>query len=258
MLKFRRRLLLLLVMGVPLVLDSRVHAQSVPDAIAPSFSITIPINRVDQDVWSQLSQRQWLEIGAVALTGVGHLVFRELDASGAYIPLAGAAWGGYIFYRARTEPGWLRELGFSSENLGPAFRDASLLAGGALLLMAGYGAVQGTLDLHPDMLPLMALYPVWGLLQQFLVQGMVAGNLAAADGWFSSPYFITPVTASVFASVHLPNAGLTAGTFALALGYTPIYLEHRNLWPMGLYHGWLGAFYYFWVLDQNPWRELFE
>jgi membrane protease YdiL (CAAX protease family) len=95
-------------------------------------------------------------------------------------------------------------------------------------------------------------------MQQFLVQGLVAGNLVEAGGWVSSPFFVIPATAGVFASVHLPNLGLTAGTFALGLGYTPIYLQHRNLWPLGLYHGWLGALYYHWVLDQNPWRELWE
>ena len=28
-------------------------------------------------------------------------------------------------------------------------------------------------------------------------------------------------------------------------------------WPLGLYHGWLGAFAYFWILERDPWQELF-
>lgn len=53
--------------------------------------------------------------------------------------------------------------------------------------------------------------------------------------------------------MHLPSWKLAAGTFGLGLAYTPLYLHHRNLWPLGLYHGWLGVFYYFWVLERNPW-----
>ena len=61
--------------------------------------------------------------------------------------------------------------------------------------------------------------------------------------------------AAVFSSVHLPNWELTAGTFGLGFAYTPLYL--RNLWPLGLYHGWLGVFFYFWVLGDNPWKNMF-
>jgi uncharacterized protein len=229
-----------------------------PGASGVGLAWTVPINRATQHGASGPSRRALLEMSAVALTGVGHLAFSELDASAVYIPLVMSAWGGYVYHRARTEPEFLREIGFTSEGLGGAFRDASLLAGGALALMAAYGAAQGSLALDADMIPLLALYPAWGLVQQLLVQGFVAGNLADAPGWSLSPYVVTPVTAAVFASVHLPNLGLTAGTFALGLGYTPIYLRHRNLWPLGLYHGWLGVFYYFWFLEQNPWRELFE
>jgi len=193
-------------------------------------------------------------MGAVALTGAGHLAFSAADASAYFIPVAAAGWGGYVYLRTREDPDFLRRAGFTSENIGPAFRDGTLVAVGSLALMAGIGAAQGSLRLHPDMVPALLLYPSWGLLQQFLVQGLVAGNLADAQGWAGSPYFIIPTTAAVFGSVHLPNWKLTAGTFALGLAYTPLYLEHGNLWPLGLYHGWLGTFYYFWVLDRNPWE----
>lgn len=196
-------------------------------------------------------------MGAVALTGVGHFAFRAADATVVFILLAVAGWGGYLRHRARGDGGFLRGAGFTSENLGPAFRDASLLAAGSLALMAGVGAAQGSLRLHPDMVPALLLYPAWGLIQQFLVQRLVAANLKEAPGWVGSPYVVIPVTAAVFGSVHLPNWKLTAATFGLALAYTPLYLKHRNLWPLGLYHGWLGTLYYFWVLDRNPWAMVF-
>lgn len=217
------------------------------------FSVTIPLDRLDRS-GKGISRRALLEMGAVALTGAGHLAFSAADASEVFVPIAAAGWGGYVYHRAREDPEFLRRAGFTRENLGPAFRDASIVAAGSLVLMAGVGAAQGSLDLHPDMVPALLLYPSWGLLQQFLVQGLVAGNLDEAPGWVGSPYFVSPVTATVFGAVHLPNWKLAAGTFGLGLMYTPLYLKHRNLWPLGLYHGTLGTFYYFWVLDRNPWE----
>gem|GEM_PF-5306162 len=64
------------------------------------------------------------------------------------------------------------------------------------------------------------------------------------------------IPATAFGAVHLPSWDLTAGTFGLGLASTPLYLRHRNVLPLGLYHGWLGAFYYRWVLDRNPWADL--
>lgn len=204
---------------------------------------------------SPLSQRAWLEMSAVALTGVGHFVFSAHDVSGVFIPLAAGGWGGYVGYRAATESGFLGDLGLTGHDLGPAFRDASLLAAGALVAMAVVGAAQGTLALDADFLPLFVLYPAWGVVQQTLVQGFVTRHLADVG---LSPWAITPISSVAFGAVHLPNWKLTAATTALGAAYAPLYLRHRNVWPLGLYHGALGAFYYRWVLDRNPWQEILD
>lgn len=201
-----------------------------------------------------LTRTALLEMDAVMLTGAGHLTFSTLDLSYVFIPMAILGWGSYLLYRTRTSRGFLARAGFTTEGLGPSFRDASLVAAGSMALMAGIGAAQGTLKFDPDMLQLLVLYPVWGLLQQFLVQGLVARNLSKVTGWIGSAHFVIPVSAVLFGSVHLPSWKLAAGTFALGAVFTSIYLKHRNLWPLGLYHGGLGVFYYFWVLNRNPWQ----
>lgn len=43
--------------------------------------------------------------------------------------------------------------------------------------MAGVAWARGTLALDADLLPLVAVYPAWGMAQQTLVQGMVTRNL---------------------------------------------------------------------------------
>jgi uncharacterized protein len=222
------------------------------------FAVTAPEWRgTERRGHSGLSQRAVFEIGGVALTGVGHFVFRAMDESKVYIPLTSLGWGGYVYYRTRTDREFLSEVGFTSRGLGGGFRDSTFVAIGATALMAGIAARNQSLTLHRDLIPLFILYPAWGLVQQFLVQGMVSKNLTEAEGWLGSPYVVTPVSAALFASVHLPNWKLTAGTFALGLAFTPIYLKHGNLWPLGLYHGWLGALFYFFVLERNPWQEVF-
>ena len=35
-----------------------------------------------------------------------------------------------------------------------------------------------------------------------------------------------------------------------------LYLRDGNVWPLGLYHGVLGAAFYVSVLDRDPWCEL--
>ncbi len=203
-----------------------------------------------------LTTRAALEIGAVALTGAGHAAAEALDGHAIFIPAAVVAWGGYTAHRGRREEGHLARLGLTGRDLGPAFRDATLVAAGAGALLAGVAAHRGTLELDADMLPLALLYPVWGVAQQTLVQGYVARNLAGSGGALSSPWLAVPLTALLFGAWHLPDAELAAATTALGLAFTPLYLNHGNTWPLGLWHGLLGVPFYFWILERNPWDEL--
>lgn len=199
----------------------------------PTITIRLPLNESPR-AWfkTAIARRRSLELVAVAATGVGQIVFSELGQSRVYIPIVAIGWSGYVFHRARQEPGYLQSAGFTSVGLRAAARDASITAGISLGVMAGIGAARGNLSLHEDMVPLLLLYPAWGLVQQFLVQRMVAVNLSSYRGGLGSPYFVVPATATAFGSVHLPNFELAGGTFALGLAFTPIYLRQRNLWPL--------------------------
>ena len=65
------------------------------------------------------------------------------------------------------------------------------------------------------------------------------------------------VTAALlFALVHVRDLRLAAGTLLLATALTPIWLRWRNVWPLGVCHGWLGGAYYHFVLGRDPWLEL--
>ena len=200
-------------------------------------------------------KRAIIEIIAAAMTGLLHPLFVDvLRAKALFIALAGLAWSVYFVYRVRRDRSVLQEWGFREKNLRPASLAALVvLLGGVvalLLLLRGQGRVR--LDLH--MIPLLLLYPIWGLLQQFLVQALFVRNLQAAK---APILVIVLAAAALFGLVHLPDWKLAFATFALGVALTPIYLRWRNLWPLGVCHGWLGVFAYFWIFHRDPWVEMF-
>ena len=138
-----------------------------------------------------------------------------------------------------------------------AAQDAASFYKGKTVTFYTPGSPGGGYDTYMrEMIPLLILYPAWGLVQQFLVQSMVTSNLSDASGWLGSPYAVTPISASLFGGVHVPSWKLTAATFVMGLVFTPLYLRHENLWPLGLYHGWLGVLFYQWVLERNPLKRM--
>ena len=62
---------------------------------------------------------------------------------------------------------------------------------------------------------------------------------------------------AIFALVHVYDWRLAAATFGLELAVIPLYLRNRNLWPLGILQGWLGALFYLWVLNIDVWAETF-
>ena len=198
------------------------------------------------------------EAYAAILTGALHLLFENvLHQKLLYIVLAGLGWSTYLVVRARQDPGILRVWGFRADNLRRAMRVPTaffLLAGAAL---AAVGAVQGTLRWHTPMLALFLLYPLWGWIQQLLVQAMFVRNAEREVPALRPPWRIVPLAALLFGVVHFPDVKLMGATFLMGLAFTPMYLRWRNLWPLGLYHGWLGVLAYYWLLDRDPWTELF-
>ena len=106
-------------------------------------------------------------------------------------------------------------------------------------------------------LPVLILYPVWGVLQQFLVIAVVGGNLKKMKS-VAIPFWIGILLPAVlFGMVHYPYYWLVLGTFLLALFYGFIYRRSPNVWVMGILHGWLGAIFFYTVVNRDPFVEVF-
>jgi hypothetical protein len=197
----------------------------------------------------------WTEVTAVIATAALHFLSKAFGLHGPFIVVAVVFWVVFIIWRASRQSGVLSEWGFRAENLLQAFLITAVVSLPGIIAMAYFGYLHGTFTLPPHLCILLILYPIWGIIQQFLVQGLVVRNLSLTS-LGSRPIFLVLLGATLFGLVHIPNILLMLATFCLGLLFVPLYLRLRNLWPLGLFHGWLGSLFYLWVLGHDPWRDV--
>ena len=200
---------------------------------------------------------RWLEVAAVVATGVLHLVFQSLGSKGLFIAMASVSWMSCVVWRVRQDSSLWVKWGFHTKNISAAFFWPTVVFVVGVSLMAWYGWANGRTLWQGHIVFLLLLYPLWGILQQFLVQALGVANLMALfpkQGWIVA----LPVGVVLFSLVHYPDGWLLMlATGIMGCLFIPCYLRDRNLWPLGLYHGWLGTFFYLSILGKDPWVEVF-
>ncbi|TBN00853.1 CPBP family intramembrane metalloprotease [Hyunsoonleella flava] len=200
-------------------------------------------------------RRRILEIAVVILTAIGKFVFMDiLDWRLPYVVIAVSAWSIYIYHRYSKEKNILRYWGFRTDNFRMAIKLMAPFAVIAVVSFLIIGYCQDTLNLTWHILPLLVTYPIWGSIQQFLTIGLIAGNLNHLK---LNKILVVFVTAVLFSVVHYPSKWLMVGTFILALFYGYVYLKVKNIYAMGICHGWLGALFYYTVVNQDPFGDIF-
>jgi membrane protease YdiL (CAAX protease family) len=199
---------------------------------------------------------RWAEVVAVAVTGVLHLVCKPLGLQGAYIVAAASAWIGFIVVTARLRPEVVRDWGFRRDNVAPAMRASTAVFVPVAVLMVAIAWARGTLEIRPSLPLMLLLYPAWGLVQQFLVQALLVNNLAKGplrnrESWLIGAGGV------LFSLVHVGNGLLMLATALVGAVFVWLYLRYRNLWPLGLFHGWLASLFYPWILERDKLTEIF-
>ena len=193
------------------------------------------------------------ELLGVLATAGGHLATVAWPTvHGVFVAVCVLAWVVWLFRTARREPERVVVWGFSRRALGPAAAWTVAFGVVAIGVMAAVAWQLGSLQVRAHYVFPALLYPLWGLIQQFLVQGIVARQLSERLG----PVLTTLVAATLFGLIHVPFPDLMAATFGLGLVLTPLYLRYGNLWPLGFAHGWLGTLVYPWILGRDPWLEM--
>ena len=205
---------------------------------------------------ANLGRPRWGEVVAVAATGILHLVCKPLGLQGAYIVLAAGLWLGFIVVAAVKRPEVARDWGFRWDNAGQAFRASAAVFIPVMALMAATAWHRQALVLSRSLPLMLLLYPAWGLVQQFLVQGLLVRNLAKGPLRDRERWLIA-AGGVLFALVHVGNALMVLATAAVGAAFVALYLRYRNLWPLGLFHGWLATLFYLWFLQRDKLAEVF-
>ena len=199
----------------------------------------------------------WFALLAVVLSIVLHII---LDAEKPFLPfIVGCCvfWVGFILWRGWQNPRIFREWGFRTDHLREASTWPFLFLVLMTIAMAIGGHFQNTLR-FPSHLPLLLLlYPLWGIIQQFLALGIVVQSLEQIPRLRENRLLIALLTSGLFALVHVNAWQVALATFGLEIVFVILYFRDRNLIPLAIVHGFLGAFFYLWILDVDLWVETF-
>ena len=197
----------------------------------------------------------WVALIAALMTGVIFLIATARGPNVVFTIGATVFWLMFVALRIYRDKSALATWGFRVDNLREAARLPAVLFVVAALAFAAYALARHQFQFPAHTLLLFLLYPLWGVIQQFLVLGILVGNLETVGAIGGRPIVLVVIGAVVFGAIHLPDPVLTAGTTLLALVYVPLFLRHRNVLPLGIVHGWIAALFYLWVLGRDVWTE---
>ena len=207
----------------------------------------------------ETDKRRWFEIIAVLVTGLMKYVLMDwLNLRMFYIATACIFWSVYIYKRYRGNKLILRHWGFRKYHFKQTFLFLTPFALVMIAAIIWYGSSYNTLFLNWHIIPIIVFYPVWGIIQQFLIVALVAGNLQLISSVNLSKSQILLLTSMVFAWVHYPSLPLMVFAFFMELVFLIAYFKWKNLWPLGIYHGLVASLLLFFALGRDLWNELWK
>ncbi|HEX8773790.1 MAG TPA: CPBP family intramembrane glutamic endopeptidase [Pyrinomonadaceae bacterium] len=136
-------------------------------------------------------------------------------------------------HRARHETA--RDVGWRTDNFFEAVRLLVLPVLGVIVAIFVAGWLLGSLRLEGSQFrPRFLWLPVWGLMQQYVMQGFInrRAQIIMGQGWPSAL-----LVALIFGLLHLPNLWLTVATFIGGLILARVYQRVPNLPALALAHG---------------------
>jgi membrane protease YdiL (CAAX protease family) len=134
----------------------------------------------------------------------------------------------------------LRGLGFRVDNFSKAAREACWVAIPLLLLLVLIGILSGrlwTIPVHWKSIVPALRYTLWGTFQQYGLQGYFHDRISKV---ISLPLWSSAINAILFMSFHIPNPVLMACTLIGGFACSMLFLQSRNLFVLGVFHGAIG------------------
>lgn len=193
----------------------------------------------------------FLELFFITIVAVFYVIFRKslafrsefivpiIVVAGIYITLLGA-------FKLRT----LSDFGITTKNLKKTTVITAFVFIGPLLFLIGYGIFNGAY-FPSHFFYTLILYPIWGIIQQLVFQGFILENFDR----LGLRYYAIPLAAMAYAFVHWPSSFMLWATGIAGLGFSWIYYFNRNIIPIGIAHGILGACLYYLYFEKDPFAK---
>jgi len=195
-----------------------------------------------------------IDVAAVGGTSLVYVAFEALDVpkrwSFVVVGVALAIYATFLF-RRRTHS--LHALGFRKDNLAAGLVPVGICTVVAAAGLAAWAVARGKAVWGRDVLVLLALYPVWAIVQQLGFQGLLHRGLMV---FVPSPVLQVLGTATAFACVHWGNPTLFGLTFLAGVTWSLLYRRWPNLWLIAGSHTILAALAYPLVLGDVPLSRL--
>jgi hypothetical protein len=204
-------------------------------------------------------KNKYVELSAIAVTAILKFILMDwLNQKGVYIAGVCIFWLFYIRYRQTTNRFILKYWGFKGEHFKTVLSFLIPLVLIIALLSIAYSYYRNGWNFSWHIIPILLLYPVWGIIQQYLMLGIISHNLIALLKMSVRKYVVIFFVSTLFALIHYPNPLLMLLTFWMEVLFIWIYLKWRNLWAIGIAHGWMGTFLLYYVMERDLWVELFS
>jgi membrane protease YdiL (CAAX protease family) len=160
----------------------------------------------------------------------------------------------YVFVELRRRKLDWHALGFRTDNLRTAAARVGLWTAIAASALVAVAVLLGNSLNRPELLLLLPLYPLWGVLQQFVFQGILHRAVLRCVDCRHSALLVTTL---LFAAVHVPDWRIVGLTLIAGLCWSWFYQRWPNVWVLGVSHGLLGGLTYPLLLGRNTLAQFF-
>lgn len=197
--------------------------------------------------------------GILVTAALKFIIMDWLNMVAFYVTGTSFFWIAYIIYRAVRDPEITDMWGFRKEG----FSQTLIFLLPFIVMVIAASLILGEVNTSVNILnwrfiPVLFLYPLWGLFQQYIMLVLIAGNLTGLEKVSLKRYQVILVTSLLFSLIHYPSLILMAFTFVMELIFLLAWFRWRNLLALGLSHGVIATFLLFYILERDLWIELFE
>lgn len=165
-------------------------------------------------------------------------------------------WAGNIYYRVRENGAILHLWGFRKKHFYTTLVTLAPFILISIIIAFIYSHYQNHQLFTWRIIPVFLLYPLWGIIQQFLMLAIVLRYLTSSLEKKINLNIIVLLVSALFSFIHYPSLFLMVFTFFMEMAFIVVYLKWRNLWAIGIAHGSIATFLLYFVLERDLWREL--